>query len=126
MVLKVCFLIIYFLISVTTLIERDCYITNAEGLDIPEVIKFYNTMRTLKNFPGAKTVEADPQSGLELPCDILIPAAMEQQVHAGNAGRIHAKIIGEAANGPVYFIFIKIMSSLEPLLLNLFWKRMEY
>lgn len=87
--------------KVVCVIERDCYIHNPDGLDITALNEFYKSMKTLKNFPGAQTVTSNPVAGLELPCDILIPAAMEQQIHQKNADRIHAKIIGEAANGPV-------------------------
>ncbi len=67
---------------------------------MPDLLKFHATMKTLKNFPGAKTVTENHLSGLELPCDVLIPAAMEQQITSENAARIQAKVIGEAANGP--------------------------
>jgi glutamate dehydrogenase (NAD(P)+) len=52
----------------------------------------------VSGFPGAEEV---PSSDiLELPCDILIPAALGQQIHALNAAKIKAKIIVEGANGP--------------------------
>ena len=87
--------------KVIAIIERDCYIYNKDGLDVTAVTNYFNSMRSLKNFAGGATVLENPLSGLELDCDILIPAAMEQQIHAGNANLIKAKIIGEAANGPV-------------------------
>jgi glutamate dehydrogenase (NAD(P)+) len=52
------------------------------------------------NFPGATNLE-NSNAALELECDILIPAALENQITAENASRIKAKMIGEAANGPV-------------------------
>jgi len=55
--------------------------------------------KSILKFPGAtdlKTAEA-----LTLDCDILIPAALENQITTDNAGKVKAKIIGEAANGPV-------------------------
>ena len=55
---------------------------------------------SILNFPGATNI-ADSSKALELPCEILIPAALESVITADNAGRIKAKIVGEAANGPV-------------------------
>jgi glutamate dehydrogenase (NAD(P)+) len=52
------------------------------------------------NFPGAKNFERSAEL-LEMDCDVLIPAALENQITAENAPRIKAKIIGEGANGPV-------------------------
>ena len=49
-------------------------------------------------FPGTKDISNDEL--LELDCDILIPAALENQITAANAGRIKARLIAEAANGP--------------------------
>ena len=54
----------------------------------------------MKGFPGAQFVE-DGASALEADCDILVPAALESQITADNAARIRAKLIVEAANGPV-------------------------
>ena len=57
---------------------------------------------TLKGFAGA-TYMAESGAALELPCEILVPAALEGQITAGNAGRVQAKIIAEGANGPTTF-----------------------
>jgi glutamate dehydrogenase (NAD(P)+) len=55
---------------------------------------------SILDFPGATNL-ARREDGLELDCEILIPAALENQITKENAPRIKAKIIGEAANGPI-------------------------
>lgn len=51
-------------------------------------------------YPDAKVIDKNPQELLEYDCDILIPAALERQIHLGNADRIKAKLIGEGI--PIY------------------------
>jgi glutamate dehydrogenase (NAD(P)+) len=68
------------------------------GLDIPAVLAHYEKNRTFEGFPGPEQVGNDQL--LELDCDILIPAANENQIRGRNAGNIRAKIIVEGANGP--------------------------
>ena len=68
------------------------------GLD-PEALKSYkDANRSFAGYKGVDTVS--PQELLELPCDILVPAALEGQITGDNAARIKARIIVEAANGP--------------------------
>ena len=55
---------------------------------------------SILNFPGAENFEKSADA-LELECDILIPAALENVINGENAARVKAKIIGEAANGPL-------------------------
>ncbi len=73
-------------------------IYNENGLDIDAVLQYVKQNRFLKGFPGAQ--EVDNKALLELPCDILIPAALEDQITAANAAKIQAKVICEGANGP--------------------------
>jgi len=73
-------------------------IYNPDGLDISKVIKHVKKTGYVKNFSKAKNIPN--KELLELKCDILIPSALEGQITAQNAGRIKAKIIVEAANGP--------------------------
>jgi len=68
------------------------------GLDIAKVVAWKGEHGTVQGFPGATDISnADL---LEVDCDILIPAALENQITSRNAGRIKASLIAEAANGP--------------------------
>ena len=69
-----------------------------DGLDIPRVLGWKKEHGTVVGFPGSKTITNGEL--LELECDILIPAAYENQITAENAERVKAKIVAEAANGP--------------------------
>jgi glutamate dehydrogenase (NAD(P)+) len=80
--------------------EHDGAVFNPEGLHEDELIEFRKKTGSIINFPGATTI-ANTNEALELDCDILIPAALENVINGENAPRIKAKIIGEAANGPL-------------------------
>jgi glutamate dehydrogenase (NAD(P)+) len=79
--------------------EHDGAVYNANGLNEEELIQFRNKTGSILNFPGTTTLNKT-EDALELECDILIPAALENVINAENVHRIKAKIIGEAANGP--------------------------
>jgi glutamate dehydrogenase (NAD(P)+) len=73
-------------------------IASHSGLDIPSVISHKQKTRSVVGLPGS-----DPISNTDLllqPCDILIPAALENQIRADNAAKVQARCIVEAANGP--------------------------
>lgn len=82
--------------------EKEGGIVNPGGLDVEAVRKHLRESGSIHNFPGATNV-ATPGEMLEMDCDILVPAALENQITVDNAPRIKAKIIAEAANGPVTF-----------------------
>jgi glutamate dehydrogenase (NAD(P)+) len=73
-------------------------IYNAKGLDLVALEKHVAKNQTLTGFPGAEAITNEQL--LLLPCDILVPAAMERQITAANAGKIQCRILAEAANGP--------------------------
>ena len=81
------------------LAEYEGAIYNPEGLDVESVMKHRKQTGSLLNFPGATNLAAREEA-LELECDILIPAALENQITENNAPRVKAKILAEAANGP--------------------------
>ena len=85
---------------VTAIIERDGAIHSDAGLNVTEVRAHIVKTGGVKDFPGA-TFEPDGAKLLEAECDILIPAALEGVIHAGNAGSVKAPLIIEAANGPL-------------------------
>lgn len=80
--------------------EHDGAVFDENGLNEEELIQFRKETGSIINFPGATTL-AHTNDALELECDILIPAALENVINEDNAPRIKAKIIGEAANGPL-------------------------
>jgi glutamate dehydrogenase (NAD(P)+) len=79
--------------------EHDGAIWCNEGLDVDAVFN-HRKKGTILNFPGATDFEKNTDM-LEMDCDILIPAALENVIDDENAARVKAKIIGEAANGPL-------------------------
>lgn len=71
---------------------------NPAGIDVAKAIEWASKHRTLEGFTGGEKITQEEL--LELQCDVLIPAAKEEQITASNAPRIRAKIICEGANGP--------------------------
>lgn len=80
--------------------EWDGSIYNEDGIDPEELLEFKNKNNGIAEYPKAKQI-GGPGAALEVECDILIPAALENQINMDNAKNIKAKIISEAANGPV-------------------------
>ena len=73
-------------------------IYNPDGIDIHEALRHLQTTRSFEEFPGVETVTN--QELLELECDVLVPAATENQITSHNAHRIKCKVLAEGANGP--------------------------
>jgi len=73
-------------------------VANDAGLDIPALLQYATTNRKgVAGFPGGKALSS---SIIEYDCDILVPAALENQITSDNAARVKAKIVAEGANGP--------------------------
>ena len=73
-------------------------IYNPLGLPVKKLLQYRAENKTLKGFPGAELVANDDL--LKIECDVLVPAALENQITSRNAGEIHAKLVVEGANGP--------------------------
>ncbi|MEY4306597.1 MAG: hypothetical protein RIT52_2772, partial [Pseudomonadota bacterium] len=89
-------------VRVIAVIERDGAIIDEKGINIEELRQHMNRTGGLADYPKGRHV-VDGSAVLEMECDILIPAAMEGVINLGNAARIKAPLIIEAANGPVTF-----------------------
>jgi glutamate dehydrogenase (NAD(P)+) len=85
--------------KVIAIAEYEGAIMNPDGLNEEEVFQHRKKTGSILNFPGATNITKSGDA-LELECDILIPAALENVINGENADRIKAKIVGEAANGP--------------------------
>ncbi|HIE64562.1 MAG: Glu/Leu/Phe/Val dehydrogenase [Nitrospira sp.] len=98
-------------VKIIAIIEREGVLIDKsggkkQGLPVEKVHQYMIEKGTLKGYPGAGVEFLDKKAGqkpLEIECDILIPAALEAQITKKNAHRIKAKLIAEAANGPVTF-----------------------
>jgi glutamate dehydrogenase (NAD(P)+) len=73
-------------------------VQNPAGLDITQMIEFAKQHKTIDGFPGGDPIENDQLFSLDV--DVLVPAALENQITAENASVIKAKIVAEGANGP--------------------------
>ena len=96
--------------KVITVIKSEGVIIDENGLDIKALHAHINEHKTMKGFPNA-LFDENGHKALEMECDILIPAALEAQITNENADRIQAKLIVEAANGPVTFEADKLLCS---------------
>ena len=85
---------------VVSIAEFEGAIYNAAGLNEEDVFQHRKKTGSILNFSGATNLKKSGDA-LELECDILIPAALENVIDKNNAPNIKAKIIGEAANGPL-------------------------
>jgi glutamate dehydrogenase (NAD(P)+) len=86
--------------TIVAVSEFEGAIVDQRGLDIDAVMRLRAETKSLVGFPGA-TALGHRDEILEVDCDILIPAALENVIHSGNVDRVKAKIVGEAANGPI-------------------------
>lgn len=84
-------------------------IENQDGIDVNALGAYVDEHKTVKGFPGCRDIT--PSELLEVPCDILLPAAVQSVIHEGNAGKIQAKLIMECANGPTTPEAEKILES---------------
>ena len=78
--------------------SKGC-VYNPKGLDIPALIAYKEKTGGVIKFPGSEPIT--PEQLLAMPCEILVPAALENAVQAENAEALHTKIVAEAANGPL-------------------------
>jgi len=88
--------------------EVDGGIYNANGLDIPALVDYRKEKGTIVGFPDSEP--AEPKELLTRDCDILLPAATENQITTRNAEAIQAKIVCEGANGPTTFAADEILA----------------
>ena len=82
------------------LAEYNGAVVGESGIDIDVALAHFRERGSLEGCPGATDFLADSAQALEVDCDVLIPAALENVIDEDNAPRIRAKIIAEAANGP--------------------------
>lgn len=81
------------------LIEVEGALVDPNGLGARDVLEYRRQTGSLVGYPGAQLIERD--LGLELDCDVLVPAALQAVIDGHNAPSIRAKLVVEAANGPV-------------------------
>ena len=84
---------------IVAIAEHDGAIADPRGLDPARVREHYGSQGSILQFPGA-TTSTERSAALEMDCDVLIPAALENQLTAENAPDIRARIVLEGANGP--------------------------
>ena len=87
---------------ITAIAEYDGAIYNEKGIDIDKLSAFYKDTGSIVQYPDTTQLPTR-ETALEIECDILVPAALENQITSENVDRVQAKIIAEAANGPTSY-----------------------
>ncbi|HBT16260.1 MAG TPA: glutamate dehydrogenase, partial [Firmicutes bacterium] len=85
-------------VKIIAIMEIDGGIYSQEGINPEDVLKFRKKAGTINGYPGCRPIDNEELFALD--CDILVPAAMENQITKDNVDRIKAKLVAEAANGP--------------------------
>ncbi len=85
-------------VKIVAIMEIDGGIYNPDGINPEDVLEYRKKAGTINGYPGCR--EIGNEELFALGCDILVPAAMENQITKENAGQIKAKLVAEAANGP--------------------------
>ena len=85
-------------VKVIAIGDKDGAIANPAGIDIPALLRHVAAGQSLVGFPGASRMDSD--NLLTTPCTVLVPAAMERVIHAGNAVKLKCRVLAEGANGP--------------------------
>ena len=80
--------------------EWNGYLHNPDGIDLAALETYRAETGTLLDFPGATTYRENPLAVLEIDCDVLVPAAVQNVITADNVERLRCKIVAEGANGP--------------------------
>ena len=89
-------------VNIVAIIEHDGVISNDKGLNVHDVRQHFVETGGVRDFPDG-VYSPNGTAALEWECDILIPAALESQIHAGNAMQVSAKLVVEGANGPITY-----------------------
>ncbi len=87
-------------VKIIGLSEIEGTIYKADGISMKEALEFRKQNGTILGFPGSTTLP-DRGDWVAIECDILLPSALESVITIDNAHRVKAKVIGEAANGPI-------------------------
>ncbi|NLW56681.1 MAG: Glu/Leu/Phe/Val dehydrogenase [Firmicutes bacterium] len=85
-------------VKIIAIMEIDGGIYNPEGIDPLDLLEYRKKAGTINGYPGSRPIDNEELFSLE--CDLLVPAALENQITKENAGRVRAKLVAEAANGP--------------------------
>jgi len=96
--------------KIIAIIKSEGVLVDENGLDIEALREHIIEHKTMKGFPGA-IFDENGLKALEMECDILIPAAVEAQITCDNADYIQARVIVEAANGPVTYEADKLLTA---------------
>jgi glutamate dehydrogenase (NAD(P)+) len=96
-------------VKVLAISDRYGAIRNDRGIDIPALAQYVAGGKLLKDFPAAEPV--DPAEMLTLPCDVLVPAALERVINESNARKLRCRILAEGANGPTTVEADRILAS---------------